>query len=308
MILYKIECFFIILECITQNHFMKALLIINPISGDIDKSQYLLKIKDFARDNEFTLDIFKTTGEDDHKKIKHQITESDYNRIVVMGGDGTIKLAIEATIENNIPLGIIPCGSANGLATSISLPKKIEENIPIAFGKNQKEIDLITINDEICIHLSDIGFNAEMIKNYEKSNSRGFWGYSVEFVKTLSSFEGPFGINVKVNGNTYQEQVVMLVIANASKYGTGFQINPDGEVDDGKFELVLVKDIGLSDLIEMMSNKQALSSEQVEVISTVDATILTEEPTHFQIDGEYKGEVNNLKISVHSKKVNLFTS
>lgn len=290
---------------------MKTLVIINPISGDIDKGQYLLKIKDFARENKFDLEIFKTSGENDFEKIKAIVSKNTFKRIVVMGGDGTIKLAIEATIDMNIPdipIGIIPCGSANGLATSISLPKNIEENIPIALGENQKEVDLITINDEICIHLSDLGFNAEMIKNYEKSNSRGFWGYSVEFVKTLSSFEGPFCINVKVNGNTFQKQVVMLVIANASKYGTGFQINPDGEVDDGKFELVLVKDIGLSDLIEMMSNKQALSSEQVEVISTADATILTEEPTHFQIDGEYKGEVNNLKISVHSKKVNLFTS
>lgn len=285
---------------------MNALVVVNPISGDIDKDEHLSKIKEFTKKNGFHLAFFKTTGENDVTNIKSKVKEFNPDRIIVMGGDGTIKLVIESTLDFEIPIGIIPCGSANGLATSIDLPKEVDQCIPIAFGSQKKAIDLIQVNKQLCIHLSDMGFNAEMIKNYENNNSRGFWGYSIEFMKTLSSFEGPFNISVEANGQRTHAKVVMLVIANASKYGTGFQINPKGEIDDGKFELVLVKDIGLSELIKLMSNKEQLDTDQIEIISTKEAKVHALSPNHFQVDGEYIGKPSELAIKILPQKVALF--
>jgi diacylglycerol kinase family enzyme len=92
-----------------------------------------------------------------------------------MGGDGTIKLVAQL-IHNKIPIGILPAGSSNGLATDLDLPIDINRALEIAIGNNIKCIDTLNINDQMGLHISDMGMNAELIKGYKRRKcSRPFW-------------------------------------------------------------------------------------------------------------------------------------
>jgi diacylglycerol kinase family enzyme len=91
-------------------------------------------------------------------------------RIIVAGGDGTIKLV--ASKSEDFVLGIL-AGSSNGLARD-GLPKAIEENLPIAFHNNYLEMDMIVVNGK-SLHLSDLGLNATLIKNYHEGSMHGRW-------------------------------------------------------------------------------------------------------------------------------------
>jgi diacylglycerol kinase family enzyme len=120
---------------------------------------------------------------------------------------------------------------------------------------------------------------------------------------TLIDLGEPFIATIKANNHTYKSQARMIVIANSKKYGTGVTINPKGDMNDGKFELVILKNLDLIVFGKIISGNIPVGSEDVQIISTDKATIKTNFPVSFQMDGEYCGLEKQLKIKMLSQKI-----
>lgn len=274
------------------------ILVLNPISGDIDKSEILLKTLAFAEEYAIEIIVYETSGKNDGASLKKLYTKHKPERILIAGGDGTIKMVGEALEEHDVIFGILPAGSANGLSVDLNLPATIEENLSVAFHNHFIEIDMININGKKSIHLSDLGLNAQLVKNYQDGSVRGKVGYALQVVTTLTELEEPFTAKIKANNKTVECTARMIVIANSQKYGTGVTINPDGKMDDGKFELIILKNLDLLVFGKIITGNIPVNSEDVEIISTDKATITTTSPVSFQMDGEYIGEETQLKIVI----------
>lgn len=279
------------------------IMIVNPISGDVDKSEFIVAAANLAASENLNFVLYNTTGEDDISKIKSLYLSYKPERIIVAGGDGTIKMVAEAMEKHDVIIGIVPGGSANGLAMDLNLPATVTENLDIAFHNNYMEVDMISINGKKSIHLSDLGLNAELIKNYEKGTIRGKWGYALQTVTTLIDLSDPFTATVRGDFETIECTARMIVIANSKKYGTGVTINPNGVMNDGKFELVILKNLDLIVLGKIVTGNMPIDSEDVVIISTDKAEIITNEPVCFQIDGEYCGEETKLDIRILHKQM-----
>lgn len=279
------------------------LLVANPISGDVDKSEMIDAATIFAAKENLNIIIYNTSGASDIENIKVLYETYNPKRIIVAGGDGTIKMVAEAMENHDIIIGILPAGSANGLAVDLNLPSTIEENLEIAFHNNYMEIDMISINGKKSIHLSDLGVNAEMIKNYENSSIRGKLGYAIQTFTTLIDLDEPFTATITGDFETIECTARMIVIANSQKYGTGVSINPNGVMDDGKFELVILKNLDLIVLGKIISGNMPIDSKDVEIISTDKAVVTTNVPVSFQIDGEYCGSKTKLYIEILPKQM-----
>lgn len=276
----------------------KYVLIVNPISGDVDKSEILLKTLAFAEEYKIEIIVYETSGKDDEQSIKNLYDLHQPERILIAGGDGTIKMVAETLEDKDVIIGILPAGSANGLSVDLNLPTTIEENLAVAFHNHFIEIDMISINGKKSIHLSDLGLNAELVKNYENSSTRGKLGYALQVVTTLTELEEPFLAKIKTKEQTIECTARMIVIANSQKYGTGVTINPEGKMDDGKFEIVILKNLDLLVFGKIITGNIPLNSEDVEIISTENAIITTSKPVPFQIDGEYIGQETKLNIKI----------
>lgn len=279
------------------------LLVVNPISGGVDKSEFIDATTLFAAKGNLNLILYTTSGDDDVSKIKALYKQHNPERIIIAGGDGTIKMVAEATEGQDVIIGILPAGSSNGLAVDLDLMKTIDENLEIAFHNNYIELDTIVINDQKCLHLSDLGLNAELVKNYEKSNTRGKWGYFLQIVNTLMDLGEPFKAEITIDDRIIECEARMIVIANSKKYGTGIIINPEGVMYDGKFELVILKNLDLVIFGEIIMGNMPLNHEDIEIVSADKATIKTNFPVSFQIDGEYCGMETELRISVSPHKI-----
>ncbi len=278
-----------------------VIVVLNPISGDIDKEAILEKVVQFSKSMHIKIALYTTTGTDDVSKLKALYAIHNPERIIIIGGDGTIKMVAEAMKNQDVILGILPAGSANGLAVDLDLILTEEENLKIAFFNPYKEIDLILINDKISIHLSDLGINAALIKNYEKGSLRGKWGYALQAINTWIDYDQPFLSKIEVNNRTVTCTARMVGIANSKRYGSGVEINPMGVMDDGKFELILIKNLDLMLLGKMFMGIMPIDSGDIEIISSNKATITTNAPVSFQMDGEYCGEVTHLSVSILQK-------
>lgn len=279
-----------------------VLLIVNPVSGGIDKSEIIEATSLIADKEGLNFVLYTTTAGGDIEKIKRLFDTFKPERVIIAGGDGTIKLVAEALEDVDVIFGIIPAGSANGLATDLNIPKRLEENLLIAFHSAFMEMDMIVINGKRSLHLSDLGLNAELIKNYENSAMHGKLGYALQVYNTLVDKEEPFTATITANGQIMECVAQMIVIANSKKYGTGVVINPHGIMNDGKFELVVLKNLDLTVFTKIITGNIPIESDDIEIISTDKASIKLHSPVSFQIDGEYCGKESELDVAISSKK------
>lgn len=276
----------------------KYILVINPISGDVDKTEIVDKTIAIANEMHIDIVVYETTGKDDEEEILKLYLAINPERILIAGGDGTIKMVGEVLEQYDVVFGIIPAGSANGLAIDLNLPKTIEDNIKIALKNDFVEIDMVEINKKKSLHLSDIGLNAVLVKNYQNGTVRGKLGYALKVVQTLNESDESFNAIIEFDGQKIICEAEMIVIANSQKYGTGVVINPKGLINDGKFEIIVLKSVNLLTIGKIVTGNVSEETEEVDSYSTSKATITTSRKISFQIDGEYCGEVDQLEISI----------
>ena len=280
---------------------MKPLFIINPISGGVDKSQIISEIASLCELHSFDYSIYIWK-----KKLdldKHLETFSP-DRIIVVGGDGTLRYAVINLSYLNIPFGLVSLGSANGTAKEINLStNSIEALVDAVFSENYIYSDVLKINDNICVHLSDIGTNAELVEKFEKEPERGFMSYAKHLFSTLIETEEK-EFKITANDKVHNWKGYMLTFANASKYGSGIIINPGGDISDGVFELCNVKDLSIEALLMMGFSKYSDSvslSDFIDQIKTTKALVETKQPYLLQIDGEVIGEFSRFEIEIKHK-------
>jgi YegS/Rv2252/BmrU family lipid kinase len=279
------------------------LLVANPISGDCDKAPIISAVKTEAAKRGCGFELYETTGENDKKAIQAIIAEKSPSRVVAAGGDGTISMVAECILSTEICLGIIPAGSANGMAVNFDLPQNLEQQITIAFSDCTMKLDALFINNKICLHIADLGINAELIKNYEQSGIRGKFGYLLQSVPTLLNTNYPYQFTVETETETLTETGILLGIANANKFGTGATINPHGKMNDGKFEILIFKNLDFIEIFKTISDRPELSDDFVRVITTKHAKIRAKNKVPFQIDGEFLGEIDQVEATVQKESL-----
>jgi diacylglycerol kinase family enzyme len=97
----------------------------------------------------------------------------------------------------------------------------------------------------------------------------------------------------------------MIVIANASKYGTGAIINPEGNLGDGLFEIIILRKFPVLEMFKMLLSYKKFNPKKVEIFQTKKATITMKRKTHFQVDGEYKGRIDKVVAEIIPSQLNL---
>ncbi|RKD86342.1 diacylglycerol/lipid kinase family protein [Mangrovibacterium diazotrophicum] len=277
------------------------LFVINPISGDVQKDDLELKIRRLSMELQFVPDYYFTTGDNDEHKLTAVIEATSPDRVVAVGGDGTCNMVGKVLLYEDIPLGIVPLGSANGMARELGIPTDTEEAISIAVSGRVDLIDTLQVNQShMSLHLSDIGINAAVIERFEKENIRGLWGYARQYAKAL--FEArPIRFTMDIDGQRIRKRAYMAVFANASMYGTGAVVNPKGKLNDGKFEVVLFRPYRFAHLLGMLVSfftGNIHEQEYVDVYSCRKAEIRNSRKHVVQVDGEVIGQFEEVSVEI----------
>ncbi len=277
-----------------------TLFVINPISGDQDKSGLPEIIKKISQDYKFQFKVYKTTGKNDKNNIQNEIDKFLPETVVVAGGDGTVSLVASLLVHTEINLGIIPMGSANGLAYELGIPAKIEQAVDILLKGKSTMMDAIKIEDRYAFHLCDMGMNARIIKRFEKEGKRGLLGYAKQFLKEYRNIK-KFHCRIEANGQTIRHKALVTVLANGSYYGTGATINPTGKFNDGFFEIILIRPYPSWFLLKLFFaffTRQIHKLEYIQIISCKNAVIETQPPQYLQMDGEILSKTHKIKVKI----------
>jgi diacylglycerol kinase (ATP) len=277
---------------------LKLLFVINPVSGGVDKADWAAAIEAYFAETVHQTRLVYLTGQHDAALIQHELRSWVPDRLVAVGGDGTVKLAAEQLIGTPTPLGILPAGSANGMSRELNLPTDRTALLALLAGGTVRAIDLIRINQqEACLHLSDIGINAHLVKHAQDNNWRGKFGYARAILAVLLR-RRVLRVRIETQRQAVRRKAYMVVLANARVYGTGAVINPEGDLHDGRFEVVILRTLSFFELLKLFWRYRPFDPRHIEIVPTTSVRIETRRRAYFQVDGEYRGRVRAVEAHI----------
>ncbi len=284
----------------TEAHFKTVLVIYNARSGSQADEQFYQLLKQKSNQYNFSFEVFELDKPDCEGLIRTKIKNYKPELLIAAGGDGTLNIVAKIAPDFDLPVMILPCGSANGMARELAIPNDIAAAYDLLGNYKINAIDLLNINGHTCVHLADVGLNARIVRRFEQDPKRGLITYAKHLFNEIFLIRSKrFELNY--NGVAIRRKAVSITFANASKYGTGAIINPTGKIDDGKFELCIVRPfprLKIFSLAWKMFRGTLQTSEYFEVISCTEALIKSKKNVILQIDGEVIGKVKQIQISI----------
>ncbi len=164
--------------------------------------------------------------------------------IVACGGDGTINEVASTLIGTSIPLGIIPIGSGNGLATNLKIPKNLRQSLELIKNHQTLKIDAGKINDRYFFSNTGIGFDASIIKNYESSGKRALSGYLRACLTSFKELKRPQKVRIKIDEHDLLVDPFMIFVSNSNEMGYKLTLTPNASLQDGLLDILVISKIG----------------------------------------------------------------
>lgn len=218
---------------------MKVTLILNPRSGK--KRALTVRETALALAKELGVDLTEKVieGPGHGTLLAQEAAASAQDRVISVGGDGTLNAIASGLVGTKVALGIVAMGSGNGYARSQKLPLRPDQALRRAFTGTVRPMDVCYLNEHLFLGTAGIGFDARVAWEFDRSGSRGFWNYFRITLKEILGAE-PMRVVVKANNETREQDLLMLVFANTREFGNGVAISPGSAPDDGLAELQCV--------------------------------------------------------------------
>lgn len=220
------------------------LFIINPISGRGKALKCDKMIRSYCKKRAIRFSIHKTRQAGEASEITRKGMACGFEAIIAVGGDGTVNEVGKELIGSEIPLGIIPTGSGNGLARHMGIPMNIRRALSRIFNGNNALIDTGKIDENVFLNVAGIGFDAEVSKTFAQSDQRGWFNY-LRAILEIGGKAEEFEVGLKSFKEEQQISCVMVSFANSAQYGNGAKIAPKADIADGKIDVCVLKQIGL---------------------------------------------------------------
>ena len=292
---------------------MKTLFIYNPNAGKMQIKNYLYNILNIFSNANYDLTVFPTKKTKDAETyILNRIQDFDY--VICSGGDGTLNEVINGMMKSKVEklpkLGYIPAGTTNDFATSLKLPTNMEKAAELAIAGSATLCDIGKFNTTYFEYIAAFGAFSEVsyATPQDIKNTLGHLAYVLEGVKSIPNIKS-YNLKIKVEDITIEGKFIYGMITNTYSVGGIYKFNrKEVELDDGKFEVTLVKEP--KDIFEFseigrffLGNDK--NTNTVISFKTKELTIETEDDIHWTLDGEYGGNPKNISISIINKAVNI---
>jgi diacylglycerol kinase (ATP) len=265
----------------------RALLIINN------------KSRSGSSDIQIAIDRLKSRGIDiiegrpersDHiAKLIHQY-RGDVDCVIIGGGDGSMNAAASALVETQLPLGVLPMGTANDLARTLNIPADIEQAFDIIADGVLHRIDLGSVNGRYFFNVANIGLGVHVMRHLspELKQRWGIFSYARGLIKAIRSFR-PFHAEIICDDRARRMRTIQIAVGNGRYYGGGMTVSAQACIDDGRFFLYSLEPLSLW---EMLKSAPAFRTGRFENRGPVDIDqgrdieITTRKPMPVTADGE----------------------
>lgn len=263
--------------------------IINPISGTGSKDVIPSLIERHIDRDIYDVELRFTKYAGHAQKIATQCKDEGKDIVVAVGGDGTVNEVARSIIDSKTALGIVPCGSGNGLARHLMLPMSVKGALDVINVGLIHQLDYGVIDNHPFFCTCGMGFDAFISKKFADAGKRGMLTYLENVLLEGLSYE-PDTYEITLDGNDAQRYKAFLVsVANASQYGNDAYIAPQASMSDGLLDVVIMEPFDIIEApqvgIELM-NKTIDKSSKIKCFKAKDIMIRRSKPGVIHFDGD----------------------
>ena len=286
-------------------------IIYNPVSGMATFRNNLDYIIERFQKQGKQIIPYRTESSDDAFNAAYNIEPGQYERVVAVGGDGTIHQVANGLMakELDVPLGIIPSGTANDVANYLGLSKDLKTACDVILGDKYKEIDLGRINGKCFINIASAGLLTDVSQKTEVTakNNLGKLAYYLKGLEQIPHFH-PIKINVDSRECSYNGEIYLFLVMNGKSAGGFTKVAPVACMDDGLLDVILFKPTSLPELVTLfikVVKGEHIHSPSIIYFQTNNLKIDCQEELLTDLDGE-RGPDFPLQIDCLHKKLKIY--
>jgi diacylglycerol kinase (ATP) len=223
--------------------------------------------------------------------------------LIAWGGDGMVQRCVDVLAGSDVPLAIIPAGTANLFATNLGIPSDIEAAVDVGLHGARRRVDLGRFNGERFAVMAGAGFDAAMIRDASNGSLKERLG-RVAYVWTGSENlrSKPFRANIEVDGaNWYKGKASCILLGNVGKLVGGVEAFEDARPDDGRLELGVVTAEGLLEWGRMIARAAVGPVDKSPLAQTTKARsvkVKLNRKILYELDGGDRTKVKAFKVKV----------
>ncbi|WP_321437196.1 diacylglycerol kinase family protein [uncultured Bacteroides sp.] len=271
-----------------MNEKKKILFVVNPISGTQNKKFILNQIQSRIDQNKYEIEVKYTERAGHAKEIASQAASMGVYCVTAIGGDGTINEIARSLVHTDTVLGIIPCGSGNGLARHLQIPMDTRRAIDIINRGEISIIDYGKINDKPFFCTCGVGFDAFVSLKFAAAGRRGILTYLEKTLHECLNYK-PETYEVESDDAKTKYKAFLIACGNASQYGNNAYIAPQASLQDGLMNVTILEPFTVLDIPSLafqLFNKTLNQNSRIKTFKSKKIHIHRTNPGVVHYDGD----------------------
>lgn len=285
----------------------KIVFVMNPISGTSSKKS-IPGIIDSTLDKDlFDYEIRMTERPGHASEIASEAKERHVDIVVAVGGDGTVNEVARAICQSDTALGIIPCGSGNGLARHLMIPLSPRKSVEVLNACQVNRLDYGIINGYPFFCTCGMGFDAFVSKKFAEGGKRGPIAYAESVLREGLKYHPETYTLVDETG-THQHKAFLISCANASQYGNNAYIAPRASMSDGFLDVIIMEPFDALEAPQVsfdMFNKTLDMNSKIKTFKCKRLKVRREKPGLIHYDGDPAMAGEEIDISLVEKGISV---
>ncbi len=285
----------------------KIVFVYNPISGSHKLLPVVPIIEKFINNDIYDYEIINTQHKGHATEIAREYAARRYDAVIAVGGDGTVNEVGCGLIGSDTALGIIPCGSGNGLARHLGIPIDPFKAVKWLDKSIFTDIDYGTMNGQPFFCTCGVGFDAKVSDSFSKAGTRGVLTYLESIMKEIATYHNEtYKLSFDNSSETFE--AFFLTCANADQWGNNAFIAPTASLQDGLLDVIAAHPFNVVDaplIAFQLFNRQIDKNPKVSVRKCNGVTITREKegPAHYDGDPVIMGREIRIEIVPSGLKV-----
>ena len=288
----------------------RIIFIMNPISGTARKSGIPKIIEDTLDKDYYDYTITKTQHSGHAYEIACEARDGGAYAAVAVGGDGTVNEVARALVHSDTALGILPCGSGNGLARHLMLPLEPRKAVAILNSHTIHELDYGIINEIPFFCTCGMGFDAFISMKFAEAGKRGPVTYLENILREGLKYK-PETYEIKDGNGTSLCRAFLISCANASQYGNNAYIAPQASMSDGLLDVTIMEPFDMLEAPQLsidMFNKTIDKNPKIKTFKTKHIHVHRQQAGFIHYDGEPVMTSADVDISVVNKGIKIIVN
>ena len=288
----------------------KIAFIMNPISGTTSKDRIPHLIETTLNQDLYEYNILMTERAGHASELAVSARDEGIDIVVAVGGDGTVNEVARSIVHSDTALGIIPCGSGNGLARHLMLPMNLKKAIQIINRCEIHNLDYGVINGYPFFCTCGMGFDAFVSMKFAEAGNRGPITYVENVLREGLKYK-PETYEIEDENGKMRYKAFLISCANASQYGNNAYIAPQASMSDGLMDVIIMEPFDVLEAPQIsidMFNKTLDKSSKIKTFKCKKLRIHRKEAGVIHFDGDPVMTDKDIEIELKEKGIRIIVN